>query len=568
MKIVQGAIQLLLFPLMGAIMVNGSIISSSTSRLPMSISTIITDLEAEGVTQLSTATILTSRSVSSSDRSTLLQNIFHDGAYDEDEDEENLDQATAFGKKLGADDEEKVGIAIANPSASTGGANEAALTVLSTHGTIIFICNPVDLQREEGLFQSLAPSIERLLMQRYEQQQSATEGGANDSKSAEMIVIFQGMDSSDAAALNQAKAKFEKAATAMLANIVKPDTSSSRSLSDVFETIEYLSESTASSSSVFFRTLMEGKGQLLEPWDAAASVASAVASDSGAGRITSKLNTVDLAAGRKLGPIARKALDSTIARIHEATTLEEGEASDSESSNTKFVTNFGVLVDATISQSLAEFDEITSSSTALQKSSLTKRKRSELLEQMYVEIGDVFDLQLAELKTACFDSFRKGLSKLRVSPTLPQDMQKVADDAVTQFAKQSKLLLPHKNGASAHISHWSSAVSAKIQFQRRLKEYCIDRLNAARASGNYRPLPRKGVTIGLHWLLPKPFGNDYRLSPSDVYSGGQLVYSPSTNKLAEVGEEEVKKGTGDWRRRIVPVPGGADMMYQFGTNSE
>merc|ERR1712071_652973 len=132
--------------------------------------------------------------------------------------------------------------------------------------------------------------------------------------------------------------------------------------------------------------------------------------------------------------------------------------------------------------------------TQPKSSSMIKRKRSELLEQMYIEIGDIYDLQLEELKTACFESFRKGLSKLRVSPTLPQDMQKVASDAVKQFSKQSKGLLPSTSKASQYVSDWSSTYNAKKQFQRHLTEYCTDRLNVARASGNYRPLPRKGVT--------------------------------------------------------------------------
>merc|ERR1712071_478569 len=204
--------------------------------------------------------------------------------------------------------------------------------------------------------------------------------------------------------------------------------------------------------------------------------------------------------------------------------------------------------------------------TQPKSSSMIKRKRSELLEQMYIEIGDIYDLQLEELKTACFESFRKGLSKLRVSPTLPQDMQKVASDAAKQFSKQSKGLLPSTSKASQYVSDWSSTYNAKKQFQRHLTEYCTDRLNVARASGNYRPLPRKGVTVGMHWLLPKPFGNDYRRNPTDVYTGEQFFYSPPTNKIAEIGDDQVRDGEGHWKDSIVPVPGGSEMMHQFGKN--
>ena len=588
MRILQGAIHILL--LLG--IVNGNIISRSNSRLPMSLSTIITDLEAEGVTELSTATILASRSVTSSDRSSLMKQIFEDELEDDDDDDDDknddgipLDQATAFGKQFGEEDEEKVGIAIANPSVSATAA-EAATTALSTHGTIIFICHPVDLQREEGLFSmGLAPAIERLLLQRYESENQNQNQNQNDqidtqnsnSSSAELIIIFQGLDSSNTVAFEKAKAKFNKAASHMLSTLVKPNKTQSSStqltspikidqLQDVFETVEYLPESSATSSSALFRAIMDGKGQLLEPADAASSVASAVASgvlpdtvNIGTGRyISSQLNSVDLALTRKLAPIARKALQSTLTRIREVTSLND------DDTGSQLVTNFGALVDASITDAMNQFDDILSTSKAFSNSPIAKRKRSDLLEQMYFEIGDIYEMQLMELNRACFDSFRKGLSTLRISPNLPQEIQTVASKAIREYAKKAKYLRPTQNQASNYCSYWACPKSGKLQLSRQLKEFGTDRLNAARASGGYKPLPRKGVTVGLHWLLPKPFGNDYRQNPSDVYSGAELVYSPPTNKVTEIGEDEVKAGTGDWRRSIVPVPAASDMMFQFG----
>jgi len=281
---------------------------------------------------------------------------------------------------------------------------------------------------------------------------------------------------------------------------------------------------------------------------------------------------VDLAVSRKLGPtFTRKALQSTLTRIQEMVSLnsnEENEIVDDDLSQINLVTNFGELVDASIAQTMEEFDEIVSTSKIFQKSPITKRKRSDLLEQIYTEVGDMYDQQLSELTTACFESFRKGLSKLRLSPTLPQDMQDVASEAIQQFQKCSKKLLPQNNSqnqASYFVqSHWSSIQTAKTQFQRRLKDHCRDRLTAARASGNYKPFPRQGLTVGLHWLLPKPLGDDYRQSPSQLLGeGADLVYSPPTNKMAEIGEEEVRKNTGDWRRSIIPIPGGSDLFFQF-----
>merc|ERR1711862_358002 len=96
-------------------------------------------------------------------------------------------------------------------------------------------------------------------------------------------------------------------------------------------------------------------------------------------------------------------------------------------------------------------------------------------------------------------------------------------------------------------------------------EYSSERLQAARASGSYRALPKKGVQIGMHWLLPKPFGNDYRVSSSDIYRG-TMVYDNQKSKVTEIGEGAIydmeNDYSKDWRESIVPVPSGTEMIYQ------
>jgi hypothetical protein len=65
--------------------------------------------------------------------------------------------------------------------------------------------------------------------------------------------------------------------------------------------------------------------------------------------------------------------------------------------------------------------------------------------------------------------------------------------------------------------------------------------------------------LGFHWLLPKPFGNDYRQEPWMVHATDNMVYVPK-DKITDVTPEDVKSG-GDWRRKIVPSPAGNDMIY-------
>jgi hypothetical protein len=84
------------------------------------------------------------------------------------------------------------------------------------------------------------------------------------------------------------------------------------------------------------------------------------------------------------------------------------------------------------------------------------------------------------------------------------------------------------------------------------------RLLSARAGGQFKPLPRKGVTVGFHWLLPKPFGNDFRQEPWMVHATDNMVYVPK-DKITDISAEEVLAG--DWRDKVVPSPVGNDMLY-------
>ena len=83
-------------------------------------------------------------------------------------------------------------------------------------------------------------------------------------------------------------------------------------------------------------------------------------------------------------------------------------------------------------------------------------------------------------------------------------------------------------------------------------------VEAAKASGQFKPVPRKGVTVGMHWLLPKPFGNDYQQEPNLTRSADDLVYAP-VDGLTDVSGSEIRSG--DWRRGVVLAPSGAEMLY-------
>jgi hypothetical protein len=130
-------------------------------------------------------------------------------------------------------------------------------------------------------------------------------------------------------------------------------------------------------------------------------------------------------------------------------------------------------------------------------------------------------------------------------------MGEVMAKSTASFSKASQRMLSSKAKSR-------NTAPSKMAFSRMIKDYCAERPLAAWASGAYRPPPRKGVTVGFHWLLPKPLGNDYRQEPWMVHAMDNLVYVPK-DKVTDVSPEEVN--TGDWRRKIVPSPASPDRVF-------
>ena len=455
----------------------------------MSLSSVINDLEAEGASTVTRACIVTSRGSTRAQQAAVLQSIF--GLEETD--------LTAFGTKADGSDN---GFAIANPSPQASAADVAS-TVISCGGTVIYSPSPIDLSRGEGLFDTLAPAMERLL--------------AIGTKSS-LIVI-----ASDTEA---AKLQLQQAASSVLPNLMQPrGRRQAQVLEDVFASVEYVTSPTdvaAKLSSV----------QGCEPSEAASAVAAAVDFFAPPASMQS-LASKDLAAARKLGPKARVALESAL-DIVKATIAD-----------TLLVANFGDLCDAAVKRAMQEFESTDMGSAVAQQI------KAQLREELYSEMSDLFDDQMTQLQEASFEAFRKNLSQLRVSPNLANDMDKVAQESLSEFSKAAKKLVA--SGAKT----WSS-FPAKTAFSLKLKEFCAERLVVAKASGQYKPAPRKGVTVGLHWLLPKPFGNDFRQEPWMVHATDNMVYVPP-DKVTNVTPEDVK--TGDWRNKIVPSPSTREMVF-------
>jgi hypothetical protein len=509
---------------------------------------------------------------------------------EEDDNEISYGTTSAFGKKFG-DKAKKVkddgtpangdgeddtegdgggsGVAIACPSCSSrhgATASEISSTVVACGGNIVYVADAVDVGRGEGLFDYLGPAIERLLA--FQATKTCDVWGvetttSNNKRPSTLLVVFRGIDEKG---MVEATKQWESAASTMLASIIQPTTSSSSKavvLADVFDRIEYLN---ASESNVEMRLCPAG-GSVSSPGSPSArapdEVASSVSDVVNAGLVEDlgpmvemsakvpakqkcpKLtNPVDLAAARLLGPLARKALGECLDVVRSATGEDGAE----------LVTEFGSLADAAIRRALDTLDT-SASSPRFKKSIVAKRIRADLRENLYAEVGDVYERQVAALRDQTFAIFRGRLNKLRIGPNLPNQMQEVANMGLNEFATAvKKLRVPRATSYGSWMTNADQISSLRSQFA----EHNTDRLRAARASGQFRPVPRKGVTVGMHWLLPKPFGNDYRQEPHMMHTADDLVYAP-VDGITDVGPGEIR--TGDWRRGVVPSPAGAEMMY-------
>lgn len=451
--------------------------------------------------------------------------------------------------------------------------SEICATVVACGGSIVYVADSVDLGRGEGLFHHLGPALERLLAFRASSSSSG-EGGPH--RPSTLIVVMNGVK--DEREMTIARKQWESAASQMLSSIIQPSRggggggivvpNKATKLEDIFDRIEYLS----SSATNVERHLCPAGGSVSSPDSPSArgpsEVASSVSDVVNAGlvedlgpvvELASKVpvkqkcirltNPIDLAAARVLGPVAKMALQECLDTVHSSTGID-----NDDGSTTTLVPEFGALCDASIRRALDTFD--TAMGVTFKKSAIAKRIRTDLQENLYSEMGDIYELQVVALKESAFANFRAKLNKLRITPNLPDLMREAAESSLEEFQLSVKKLrrVSHATSYGSWITNADQITSLKHQFA----EHNAERLKAARASGQFKPVPRKGVTLGFHWLLPKPFGNDYRQEPHLKHTADDLVYAPGDG-ITDVAGVDIRSG--DWRRGVVPAPSGGEMMY-------
>jgi hypothetical protein len=381
----------------------------------------------------------------------------------------------------------------------------------SAASTVLYYPSSTDLERSEGLFDLLAPAMERCR------------------KTTRLVVLVP-----TTSTIAQAKAALEQAAVPVLANLARNDDEQPvQLLTDVFSQVDYVE----ASSNVL--------ANLAAPQES--SVESEIEVYPTATPFRDCLSASDLAATRLWAPVAVQQRERALQRVQIAAYGEDG-----DEDSLQLVPEFGALCDAVVLEAVRPLE----SSDNVQSSAMGQQIRQGLIAELYSELSDQFQDQLELLELSSFEEFKRDLSKLRVSPQLASDLAAAVKKSTTAFGSAARRLVA-RSVPAASAAAWTMRPAAS-RFGRRLAEYARDRLLAAQASGQYKPIPRKGVTVGFHWLLPKPFGNDYRQEPWMVHATDDMVYVP-TGKISQVNPDSV--AAGDWRSKIVPSPIGNDMVY-------
>jgi len=533
------------------------ITAGSNARLPASLSSVINDLEAEGASRITTTAFLSSHGVTKKSRATLLRTLFGVTTGDDEDGDDVVDGVTtAFGKKMGYDvdgedsdededeDEdgpESVGIAIANPLADAS-VIEVAATVHACGGNVVYVASLDDLSRGEGLFDKLAPAIERILNEPSDNDIESIFAADEDTAveiSRTLVVVVEGATTQRQ--LIDAKSQFETAASEVLSSIVQPKPHSrATTLQQVFDNVEYVS------SNEPIDVILEDVASSYDPSTAAANVGKAVFIVANP-NVPALETPLDLATARKLLPLSHRTLERCMFTVQSTTAIKDND------DQMRLNLDFGAISDAAVSNALAQFDEAAGASF-LTTSPIGQHIRSDLREELYAELESWYVQQLDLLYLASIESFKSSLAQLRLSPNLADDMQNAASKVIAKFGETVGGL----RSKSRYAGGWPNADALVGKLKRELREYVALRIQTALANGKFKPVPRKGITFGLHWLLPKPFGNDFRLEPWQVHTKDSVVYIPK-DKITDVGKDEVR--TGDWRKSIFPCPTANEMMY-------
>jgi len=211
------------------------------------------------------------------------------------------------------------------------------------------------------------------------------------------------------------------------------------------------------------------------------------------------------------------------------------------------VRTFGVDVTSIYRDLIDSFEDAAEAAKSknLPNAEIARMRRSTIAEIKRI-LSRVYASQLSNLADEEFQLFKQSLSSLKINAQLEANLAEAMATSTRSFAKALSLMGPAISVIAPDSYHTAGATRT---FKASLKDFTEGRLVAARASGSYTPVPRKPVSFGLHWLLPKPFGDsggDFR--QAEKQDPNNIIYTPKT-KRSEVDKNDVAQGR-DWKSKV------------------
>ena len=557
--------------LMMCVVLSASASSSATAvsivSQHQSISNVVRDLqkyqqEQNTSDQVVLSCFITSRSVTAKQRKLVIDDILQIGPANVDGTDRPTIQraiATSDGMVFLQPSTVAEAVQLVSSSSSSVASNENSGTQYMIH-RVLYYPDPIDLQRGEGLTDTFGPVLESLL-------QRPTSSSSSTTPPLIQVLIPNGMESS------VVQTKIEAAILELLPywTIHQHDKNHVDSThwrdwirSNIIYTVPQSVMETPLPNSV-------------NPSSSSDVLARLRASSSSSSPRHASHHLVEQpqqwTASNRLRPVAQQQYQNIVSALQltcfnnaDTTTVTTTNNTKKKTDAMKFVPNFGELCDAIVTKEMALWYGDNSSNDAIDLASRKSIVGRQICEKLYDDIfmyvvSNIYTEQISKVQKICFDAFKRDLSKLVVSPNLPTDMNRIGQASISTLVTDTVRLIPKTSFVShQHVSYLTSyAASVQRMYVRKVLDYIQNRILMAQASGKFRPVPRKGITIGMHYLLPKPFGNDYRQEPSMIHATDQMVYVPPRAKLSDVSTEQISSG--DWKNSIVPHPPGNDMLY-------
>lgn len=165
------------------------------------------------------------------------------------------------------------------------------------------------------------------------------------------------------------------------------------------------------------------------------------------------------------------------------------------------LSDFGERIGALIDDALAQFD---SEAEALQGAPPVAAARAALASMLARGAMPTCRRQLALLQLSTRDKFMQQLASTKPSMEVEKELHSMVKESTRAFEASAKAALPSLVACSFAFE--------KAAVRNSMSEAARQQIDLWRIQGLYLPMTgfKTPVDIGMHWLLPKPFGLDSR----------------------------------------------------------